>query len=243
MFKVKHTLQNETWLSLVELVTRNAVLYEWVKNCPLSVMRSWIGQTVAPGELICRQGDTCQHFWLILQGEADIFFEAEDGRRYRQARYHQGDILGELEIFEQRPYICSVEATRETQLLRLNREDFHRWLALDNHFNQRILRTSSQQYYHLSAKAGADSLYTLQQRVALALWQRFTQQGHDRITLDKQQLSLEFAATMRSINRILFTLKEQQIIAVEGESIILLDAARLQREAGLPGAAAYHPES
>ncbi|MDA6076838.1 hypothetical protein O0544_10965 [Edwardsiella anguillarum] len=51
--------------------------------------------------------------------------------------------------------------------------------------------------------------------------------------MDKQQLSHEFAAAVRSINRILFTLKAQQIIAVDGEYITLLDPDSLQREAGL----------
>ncbi|ACR70530.1 Crp/Fnr family transcriptional regulator [Edwardsiella ictaluri] len=233
MFKANCSMHGEAWQAIIAQVTANAALYDWVKHCPLSIMRRWSARTVAQNGLICRQGDICQHFRLILQGEADIFFEADDGRRYQQARYHQGDILGELEIFEQRPYICSVEATRETRLLELTRDDFHRWLALDNHFNQRILRTCSQQYYHLSAKAGADSLYTLQQRVSLALWHRFAQQESERIALDKPQLSHEFAAAVRSINRILFTLKAQHIIAVDGEYITLLDAERLRGEAGL----------
>lgn len=37
-------------------------------------------------------------FSLIIAGEVDVFYEAEDGRRYRQARYRKGDMLGELEI-------------------------------------------------------------------------------------------------------------------------------------------------
>lgn len=233
MFSMKKSLYPDDWLAIVELISNEPALYELVKHCPLDVMRRWRLLQVTRGTLICRQHEPCRHFHLILQGRVDVFLETDDGRRYQQANYGKGDMLGELEIFEQRPYICSVEATEDTRLLRLSRDDFSQWLALDNHFNQSMLRTFSQQYYRLSQKAGADNLYTLYQRVALALWEQFETHGSPCAMLDKQQLSHEFAAAPRSINRILHELKEQQIIAVDGEQIRLLDAPRLRAQAGM----------
>jgi len=229
---MKTGIHSESWLTIIERVTSDPALYELVEHCPLNIMRRWSLQTINRGSLVFRQGEVCQQFQLILQGDVDVYFEANDGRKYLQARYHRGDMLGELEVFEQRPYICSVEAVTETLLLTVSRDDFNRWLAIDNHFSQRVLRTFSQQYYQLSKKAGTDSLYSLQQRVAQALWQQFSHQGKTSILLDKQQLSHEFAVAIRSINRILFELKEQQIIGSDGERITLKDAAALQREAG-----------
>ncbi|MDX7421435.1 cyclic nucleotide-binding domain-containing protein, partial [Klebsiella pneumoniae] len=85
-------------------------LYELLKYCPLEIMRRWRFEEIPRGDFICRQGEVCQRFSLIIAGEEDVFYEAEDGRRYRQARYRKGDMLGELEIFESRHYICSVVA-------------------------------------------------------------------------------------------------------------------------------------
>lgn len=161
----------------------------------------------------------------------DVFYEAEDGRRYRQAHYCKGDMLGELEIFESRHYICSVVAVGNVQLLSLSQEHFNHWLALDNHFNQRILRFFSQQYYQLSKKASSDNLYSLHQRVCQALWQRYQHNKSTSILLDKQNLSQEFAATTRSINRILHDLKSLKIIDTDGDRIVLLAPEKLKREA------------
>lgn len=194
-------------------------------------MQSWRFDDISRGALICRQGEICQQFSLIVAGEVDVFYEAEDGRRYRQARYGKGDMLGELEIFESRHYICSVVAVGNVQLLSLPQAHFCRWLTLDNHFNQRMLRFFSQQYYQLSKKASSDNLYSLHQRVCQALWLRYQQYESTTILLDKQNLGQEFAATTRSINRILHDLKSLNIIDTDGERIILLAPEKLKQEA------------
>lgn len=226
--------KNREWLRVVELVTGDAVLYDLLKYCPLAILRSWKLQQVRRGTLICQQNEICHEFHLIVQGNVDVFINIDDGRKYLQARYHAGDMLGELEIFEQRPYICSVEAINDVTLLTLSRTDFCHWLTVDNYFNQKIIQSFSSQYYQLSKKAGEDSLYSLHQRVCLALWESYQHQGgksHGEITVNKQQLSELFAVAPRSINRILFELREQQIITVSGERIIVIDPPRLQQYA------------
>lgn len=184
--------KNGEWLSVVELVTGDAILYDLLKYCPLAILRRWQLRQVRSGTLICQQHEICQEFHLIAQGNVDVFIHADDGRKYLQARYHAGDMLGELEIFEQRPYICSVEATSEVTLLTLSRTDFCHWLTVDNYFNQKIIQSFSSQYYQLSKKAGEDSLYSLHQRVCHALWQGYQHQGaksEGEMTINKQQLS------------------------------------------------------
>lgn len=165
------------WQTVLTQIVRDPQLYEVLKYCPLDIMRCWHVEKMPHGTLICRQGDICKQFSLIVAGEVDVFCETEDGRRYLQARYRKGDMLGELEIFKSRNYICSVMAVGNVQLLSLMQSDFHRWLSLDNHFSQQILHFFSQQYFLLSEKASSDSLYSLYQRVCRALWLQYR---HDK---------------------------------------------------------------
>ena len=233
MDTMKKTEFSVGWLTGLGDIVRDPQLYELLKYCPLDIMQRWRFEEIQRGAFICRQGEICQRFSLIIAGEVDVFYEAEDGCRYRQARYRKGDMLGELEIFESRHYICSVVAVGHVQLLSLSQEYFSRWLALDNHFNQRMLRFFSQQYYQLSKKASSDNLYSLYQRVCQALWLRYQQDGTNEILLDKLNLSEELAATTRSINRILHDLKALQIIDTDGESIVLLVPEKLKQEADI----------
>ncbi|SUX88265.1 Uncharacterised protein [Citrobacter koseri] len=74
-------------------------------------------------------------------------------------------------------------------------------------------------------------MYSLYQRVCQALWQRYQHDESTTILLDKQNLSQEFAATTRSINRILHDLKLLKIIDTDGERIVLLAPEKLKQEA------------
>lgn len=132
MDTMKKTEFSVGWLTGLGDIVRDPQLYELLKYCPLDIMQRWRFEEIQRGAFICRQGEICQRFSLIIAGEVDVFYEAEDGRRYRQARYRKGDMLGELEIFESRHYICSVVAVGHVQLLSLSQEYFSRWLALDN---------------------------------------------------------------------------------------------------------------
>ncbi len=230
---MKNENKHGEWLSVIELITRDPVLYSLLKYCPLDILCHWQLKHVSQGATVFRQGEPCKEFHLIVKGEFDVFTTAEDGRKYSQARYRKGDMLGELEIFEQRPYICSVEAVSDAALLVIAGEDFCRWLALDNYFNQKILQAVSSQYYQLSKKAGEDILYSLHQRICLVLWQKYQQQDDKKtlLIINKQQLSEQFAVAPRSINRILFELRENHIIAINGEQIQILDVSRLQHSA------------
>lgn len=219
------------WLPGITRVVQDPILYELLKNCPLAILQNWRFENIPCGRLICRQGELCQKFSLIVAGEVDVFYEAEDGRRYLQARYCRGDMLGELEVFDSRHYICSVIAVDNVQLLSLSQEHFNQWLALDNNFNQRMLRFFSQQYYQLSKKASSDNLYSLHQRMCQRLWQRYQQSESNEIVLDKQNLSQELATTIRSINRILQDLKSLKIINTDGERIVFLAPEKLKQEA------------
>jgi len=230
---MKNEKKHGEWLSIIELITCDPVLYSVLKYCPLDILCHWRLKHFSQGATVFRQGETCEEFYLIVKGEFNVFITAEDGRKYSQARYNKGDMLGELEIFEQRPYICSVEAVSDGTLLVITGEDFSRWLTLDNFFNQKILQAVSNQYYQLSKKAGEDILYSLHQRICLVLWQKYQQQDNQQpvLMINKQQLSEQFAVAPRSINRILFELRESNIIAINGEKIHILDVQRLQQNA------------
>ncbi|HBA6941621.1 TPA: Crp/Fnr family transcriptional regulator [Escherichia coli] len=230
MNSLKNQKPLDDWRIALGLIVKELQLYELVKYCPIDIMLSWRIEEIPCGAFICRQGDICQKFSLIVSGEVDVFYEVEDGRCYQQARYYKGDMLGELEIFDSRNYICSVKAVSNVQLLTLQNADFNRWLEVDNHFNQQMLRFFSRQYYQLSKKASRDNLYSLCQRVCHTLWQQYQRNRDTKIFLDKQNLSQELAATMRSINRILHNLKLLKIIDYDGERIILLEPEKLKQK-------------
>jgi CRP-like cAMP-binding protein len=220
--------------NIIEIMESNKAIYELLKHCPYEILRQWKLSRYPAGHTMFQQGEVHDHFYLIVEGMVDINIMAENGKKYSQAIYQAGDMIGELEIFEQRPFVCNVEAQTDVKLIGLPRDYFFQWLELDRHFHLFITRKLSNLFYQLSKKAGEDNLYSLYHRVCRYLLQCLEQGKTNRlgteINVDKHLLSQQFAVTPRSINRILQDLKEKEIIEINSQTLIIRDHHRLREE-------------
>ncbi len=214
------------------VIENNPAIYEILKYCPYEILKHWEIRRYNPGSIICRQGEVYDEFYIIAEGYVDIYVMAENGKKYSQAVYKKGNFIGELEIFEQIPYICFVEAKTDLTLLVIQRRFFMQWLELDRNITAYITKIICNQYSKLSQKAGEDTLYSLKQRLChyiLSCCQGAVIKPVE-INLEKEQLSDRFAVTSRSINRILQYLKEEDIIEIKPNSIVIKDLDKLIRE-------------
>lgn len=223
---------------LIDVIESNPAIYGVLKTCPYYILKQWEICHFSKGSSIGRQGQADDSFGLIVSGWADIYVMGENGKRYSQAIYTAGNYIGELEIFERRPFTCSVEALTDVILLRLKRSAFLEWLDLDKNAGGFLLRTLCSQFYHLSQKAGQDTLYSLRQRLCRYLLEAKAE-GREKpegieIHLNKEALGEQLAVTGRSINRMLQYLVGTGVIAVNGSRILLKDLTSLAAQAHQP---------
>lgn len=80
-------------------------------------------QTFAAGETIIRAGETDGIFYMVKDGQLDIF--AEDGKTH-VGQVETGHFLGEISLVTARPYNATARAHTNVQLLALNQQDFDR---------------------------------------------------------------------------------------------------------------------
>lgn len=221
-------------MNLHEVIEKNSGIFNMLKNCPYEILKKWEIKNYQRNYAICKQGEIYNYFNIIIEGYVNIYTTAENGRRYSQAIYKKGNFFGELEIFDRKPYICFVETLTDVTIMRIEREHFLKWLELDWNIINYITRTLCDQFYTLSKKAGEDTLYTLKQRVCHYLICCYHEgiESRDMIKLNikKEQLSEQFAVTQRSINRVLHYLKENNIIDVKSDYIVIKDMEKLQQE-------------
>lgn len=230
---------NMEWLilgihNIISIMEKDPDLLDLLKYCPYEILGQFEVKEYRKGTIICRQGLVYDYFYIIVDGHADIYIMAENGKKYSQAVYKKGNYIGELEIFDRKPYSCFVEALTDMKLLQLKREYFLKWIELDRNINNYIMHTLCSQFYNLSVKAGEDTLYSLKQRVCNYLISCSNEAkkglGGIEINVQKEQLSERFAVTQRSINRILQYLKGKSIIEVKNKSILIKDLNALRNE-------------
>lgn len=221
-------------MEIIDIIESNAVIKDMLRNCPYDILKRWERKDYKKGEVICQQDMTHDYFYIIIDGYVNICITAENGRKHSQSIYKKGNYFGELEIFDRKPYICSVEALTDTKTIRISREYFLQWIRSDLHFALYITKTLCDNFYKLSKLAGENTLYSLKYRICNYLLYEVDSKGRDskplEIRINKEQLSEKFAVTSRSINRVLQYLKEKELIDVSNSSIFITDIEGLKEE-------------
>ncbi|MCC5910197.1 MAG: Crp/Fnr family transcriptional regulator [Clostridiaceae bacterium] len=217
-----------------KIIESNAIIMRMLRDCPYDIFKRWEIKEYSKGHIVCEQDMHYPYFYIIVEGYANIYIAAENGKKYAQSIYKDGDYFGELEIFENKPYICSVEALTNLTLLRIDREYFIKLIEKDRNFLLYITKTLCNSFYKLSKKAGEDTLYSLKHRVCnyliYCLDQGIRRENGIEIKVEKEHLSQQFVVTQRSINRILKYLKEQEIIEIRNKSILVINVEKLKQE-------------
>jgi CRP/FNR family cyclic AMP-dependent transcriptional regulator len=75
------------------------------------------------GEAVCREGEVGDAAYIILEGEADVLVETDEGP-VRVARVTRNDIVGEIAILCDVPRTATVVATQPLVALRVSKDGF-----------------------------------------------------------------------------------------------------------------------
>ena len=215
--------------TISEMIEKNPFLYEMMSNCPYEILKHWELKSYSIGDIICHQGYYDGYFSIIIMGHVNIYYLAENSKKYCQAIYSKGNYLGELEVFDEKPYSCFAEALTETTTIRLRREYFIKWLQGDDNLCMYLLRTLCELFYSLSQKAGEDALYPLKTRLCRYLITQVQRTGNGKssLAIKKDQISENLAVTSRSINRVLRELGEKGIIEIKPGTVVINNIKQL----------------
>jgi NAD(P)H-hydrate epimerase len=99
-------------------------------------------QTFAPGEIIIHQGDTADQFYIIVEGNVEVFNQPADAPERIIARLENGSYFGEIGLLEGSKRTASVRAATPTRLLVFDRDTFSRWLTLAPASRYELWRTA-----------------------------------------------------------------------------------------------------
>jgi small-conductance mechanosensitive channel/CRP-like cAMP-binding protein len=75
------------------------------------------------GEIVIEQGDHGESMFMLLQGEADVFVSA-NGSKSHVATLKSGDYFGEMSLLTGEPRSATVRATRDCEILEIEKETF-----------------------------------------------------------------------------------------------------------------------
>lgn len=112
---------------------------------------SSIGRVYRDGEIVVRQGgrDDCMH--VIQEGQVEVFLE-RDGQEWPLAVRGEGEVIGEMAIFDRSPHSATVRARGEARILTVDKRGFLRRIQEDPSIAFHILQNMSDRIRDLSEK-------------------------------------------------------------------------------------------
>ncbi|MBI5911226.1 MAG: cyclic nucleotide-binding domain-containing protein [Betaproteobacteria bacterium] len=110
-----------------------------------------LGKTYANGEIIVRQGDSGDCMFAIQKGRIEVIRRGKGGE-VRVATLEEGEIFGEMAIFEREARSATVRALGETRVLTVDKKTFLRRVQEDPSLAFNLVRMMSQRIRRLSGE-------------------------------------------------------------------------------------------
>jgi CRP-like cAMP-binding protein len=107
-----------------------------------------LGKEYHDGEMIIRRGEVGNCMYVVQEGEVEVFVE-RDGKEVRLAVRGEGELIGEMAVFEREVRSANVRALGRARLLTLDKKNFMKRIGEDPTLAFRIVETMSKRLREL----------------------------------------------------------------------------------------------
>lgn len=104
-----------------------------------SLAGKFAGKTFEPGDVVIKEGDAGDSFYVVISGKAEATQKGRGGRPVRLGLMNAGSYFGEIALLMDSPRTATVEAKTPLSVLVLGRRDFDRLLKDAKGLRQRLV--------------------------------------------------------------------------------------------------------
>jgi CRP-like cAMP-binding protein len=187
------------------------------------------------GETVCRTGDPCNGFYVVVYGQVKLGFTSPQGIEKVVEIVRPGQSFGEALMFLDKPYIVFAQALADTMLLHVAKQSVFEMLDRHPGFARRMLSGLSRRLHGLVRDVEA---YTLRSGAERVIGYLLADVPDDAVpggppveitlTPGKSVIASRLNMTPEHFSRILHDLAASGLIEVNGRTIRILDLERLR---------------
>ena len=177
------------------------------------------------GDVILRQGELADAFFVIASGQVKIYM-TEGGRDVILKTLSAGDFFGELPMFDREPRIASVAAIERCHLQTLSYKSFQRAMEGSTDIARRVLETLAKRLRDADRKISTLALLNITSRVSRTLLELAIVSNGRKVVgepFTQKDLAGMVGASREMVNRTLHDLMQQGYIDVQRKSITILN--------------------
>ncbi len=179
-------------------------------------------------EVLFRQGDPCDGFYVVLSGMVRLYKSSPDGREHVVEVIRPGQSFAEAAVFADRPCPVTAETLEPSRLLFFPKAPYLAYLEARPRVLFGLIAGLSVRMHQLVAKVERLTLMDARQRVAgffadLAAAPAPT----DALDVSKGTLAAQLGLTPETLSRTLASLQAEGVIAMDGRHFTVTDPAAL----------------
>lgn len=187
------------------------------------------------GNCLFWEGDAANHLYYIMQGRVRTTKSSDNGRTLTLSLHQQGDLIGQLDPFQDSLHSFSAEVTEDVKVGVIQRKDlevllwqnsdlaieFMKWMGLMHRLTQTKFRDLI-----MFGKTGA--LCSLLIRLGNSYGREKDGGTLIDMKINNTELADMIGATRESVNRMLSELKRDEVIQYDNGHIVIRDIAYLR---------------
>ena len=190
------------------------------------------------GDVLFSEGDPGDRLYVVTEGKIKLGHASGDGRESLLAVMGEGEMFGELSLFDPGPRTATATALTDVTVLGLGHQALRPWLTGRPEVAESLLQALAQRLRRTN-DALADLVFSdVPGRVAKALLdlgERFGQSMPDglHVTHDmtQEELAQLVGASRETVNKALADFATRGWIKLEARAVVLIDIERIQRRA------------
>lgn len=156
------------------------------------------------GSFIFNQSEKSSKVIIIKEGFVKCFFSEENGKDFIVEFLGEGEIAGEIEAIRNIQCLCHIEALSDIQVYQFSANTFRLLMKQNSQFNQLLINELAERIINTSSRASLQQVYSIKN----GLHKLITLQERQRLKISKADMAAYLGVDIRSLNRVLKTIKE-----------------------------------
>ena len=221
--------------AVIENTLRGCQLFMGLPATDISAIASFVvSKHLAKGDYLFREGDRSEGFYIVQQGAINIHRVNAAGKEQVIHMFRPIESFAEATLATESGYPADARATEATTILLIPKSEFVDLLRRRPDLALRMLGSMSQ---HLRVIVGLlDDLTLKDMETRLANWLLKkcprpigTQAVEIKLDRTKRVLAAEMGTTSETLSRTLAKFRDQKVLRVKGNTVVLLRPHELQK--------------
>lgn len=212
------------------------------QNLPKSAIAELAAQAVERkvrhGQILFTANEPASGLYVVLSGSVRAFRQNIEGREQTIHVERTGGILGEVPVFDGRPYPSTAVAEEDSEVLFLATEDVRRFMLAHPEAALTALANMAKKLRIVASLAEQLALKDVSQRLATLLLQEARRSSPNlqdgvsfSLPLSHSQLASRLGSVREVVSRALHKLAQHRVIESRGHRIVVLNVKALTAEA------------